>query len=190
MHPSLPCNLWAHVQLAVLHLCTGSLQKLCFINQIISEKAIFNFTGYKWCASVLYTLHWMLNAGTKRYSWYRGEIFHYDDIRSNLQMNSRFLASLFFPFLCGTWNPEKQLWLTLNWGHWSVVTVSALPLSSYSGAAEGTPTHTAEQLQVDIPYSLQLEVARSKREVSRAAADAQQSFQANATPRLHICHRL
>ena len=38
---------WAHVQLAVLHLCTESLQRMCFINQIISEKAIFNFTGYK-----------------------------------------------------------------------------------------------------------------------------------------------
>ena len=108
---------WAHVQLAVLHLCTESLQRMCFINQIISEKAIFNFTGYKWHASVLYTLHWMLNAGTKWYSWYQGEIFHYDEIQSNLQMNSRFLASLSFPFLCGTWKPEKQLWLTLDWGH-------------------------------------------------------------------------
>lgn len=48
----------------MLRLCTGSLRKMCLINQIISEKAIFNFTGYKWHASVLYGLHWMLNAGT------------------------------------------------------------------------------------------------------------------------------
>lgn len=88
----------------------------------------------------------MLNTGTKWYSLYQGDILHYDEFQSNLQMNSRLLASLFFPFLCGTRKPVKQLWLTLGWDHCSAVTVSELPPFSYYGAAEGTPTHTAEQL--------------------------------------------
>lgn len=76
------------------------------------------------------------------------EIFHYDEIQFNLQMNSKVSACLFLPFLCGTWKPEKQLWLTLGWGHCSTVTVGALPPFSYYGAAEETPTPTANQLQI------------------------------------------
>lgn len=70
VHPSLPHNSWAHLQLAVLRLCTGSVQRMCFIDQIISERPslILQVTNDMY-------LHWILNAGTKWHSRHQKRFF-------------------------------------------------------------------------------------------------------------------
>lgn len=60
----------------------------------------------------------MLNAGIEWYLWYQEKIFHLDDVQSNLQMNSGFLASLFLAFCCAHKNQKTSHgWL------WTRVTV-------------------------------------------------------------------
>lgn len=156
MHLPVPHSLQASLQLAVLHLCIGSLRKKFSRNQITSEKKFFNTTGYRGRASA--TIFSTLNAWCRDYMLFllsRRGSFATIKFNQTDKWTPNSWPFCFYPFPHVTQKPYHQPCLALGWGHGSTITVSALPPSSDPAAAEEAPDHALNILSFSILYLLQ-----------------------------------
>lgn len=149
----------------------------------------------------------------------RERFFHYQQMQFKLQMNSKFFFFFFSLFPCVTWKPEKKAVVDLRlrslWHYHCQYSTTLFILwcskgDSWPCSGEALGSVFASMMVCSCPlpslknkaiviihisssgnlFLSPAEEHRSKREVSRVAADAQQSFWAKSTPLPCICCKL